>query len=555
MFLKPGHCNVPDTSVFQRPFPTWRSWRFVALLAIILCVATAARAAPAMTWLYPAGGTYQRETVVTVGGDHKQWPPTVWIENSDALPGVSITPMKDKGKLKVTLGELTTSNQVRFRLYDDTGATPLRSFVIDALPSVMEKETNGGPSPDKSQSVELPATVDGRLGKRGDVDAYAVTLQQGQTFVAAVLANRVIASPMDAILQLVDERGNVIAQNDEGYGLDPLIVYTAAREGTYVVRVYAYPETPSSSLTFSGGDDHIYRLTMTTGPYVDQVQHVEEEIDTPAQFQVSALGWNLPVTLTGQVDYKQLFAAGLAVQPNAGQLLPTFFPVHFVQPGTDAAQPTPIGPDICAVGVIARPKQTHHYVLDVTDDLKGKAVMLSVVAREAGSPLDARLAVADPDGKVVHDVDDTEKLPDPSIVFSPTKVGPYGVTVRDTFSHGGPRYAYRLTARNATPDFDIDIKGGEHVLTPGKPLTLDVTVNRRHGFAKVVRLALGDTNVPGVSLKAAESKAKGDSAKSVKVTLSAEKGRALWSGPMTIVATDDDGAERRVSIWLTVLKS
>ena len=55
----------------------------------------------------------------------------------------------------------------------------------------------------------------------------AVTLEAGQTLVASVEAYT-LASPVDAVLRLVDARGVQVAFNhDDGRTLDPFLAWTA----------------------------------------------------------------------------------------------------------------------------------------------------------------------------------------------------------------------------------------------------------------------------------------------------------------------------------------
>src|SRR5262249_50536920 len=153
-------------------------------------------------------------------------------------------------------------------LYDEDGATDLRPFIIGNLPEVIEAEPNDDPN--RPQSISpLPATINGRLARGGDVDGFSVTLHQGQTLVADLEANRHSGASRDAALQVVCDSGFVLAQNDDAVGRDPRIVFEAPTEGTYLVRVFAFPATPDSSIRFAGGSAFVYRLTLTTAGFLD----------------------------------------------------------------------------------------------------------------------------------------------------------------------------------------------------------------------------------------------------------------------------------------------
>ena len=79
---------------------------------------------------------------------------------------------------------------------------------------MVEQEPNDEPA--KAQKVErLPVVVNGRLGKRGDVDTFEVELRKGQTLVAALEGHGRLGSPMDGVLQVVSADGFVLEQVDD----------------------------------------------------------------------------------------------------------------------------------------------------------------------------------------------------------------------------------------------------------------------------------------------------------------------------------------------------
>ena len=97
---------------------------------------------------------------------------------------------------------------------------------------------------------------------------------------------------MDAVLQVVSADGFVLAQNDDDVGRDPRIVFEAPAAGTYIVRLFAFPATPDSSIRFAGGSAFVYRLTLTTGGFLDHAFPLAVGRDGPRA--VEAIGWNIP---------------------------------------------------------------------------------------------------------------------------------------------------------------------------------------------------------------------------------------------------------------------
>ena len=86
----------------------------------------------------------------------------------------------------------------------------------------------------------------------------------------------------------------VAAQNHDAIGLDPQLAFTAPRDGQYLVRLFAFPSEPDSSIRFAGGDSYLYRLTLTTGGFLD---HALPLAVGPEAGSVRLGGWNLPAEL------------------------------------------------------------------------------------------------------------------------------------------------------------------------------------------------------------------------------------------------------------------
>ncbi len=252
--------------------------------------AMAHAAPPVVNTFYPAGA--QRGTTVTVSaeGAFSHWPVKVWVNR----PGLEVIAAKENGKLRVTVADDAVPGPYFIRLFDKEGASVARPFVVGTLPEVMEQEPNDDYK--KPQRLDKSRVlVNGRLAKAGDVDTFALRLEKGQTLVASLEANRTLRSPMDAHLQILTMDGFVLAHNDDFHGLDPQIVFAVPKEGTYLVRTFAFPSVPDSTIRYAGGDKFVYRLTLTTGPFFDYAYPLAVSRSMPGD--VDMIGWNLPATL------------------------------------------------------------------------------------------------------------------------------------------------------------------------------------------------------------------------------------------------------------------
>ena len=202
-------------------------------------------APPKLTYLYPAG-VQKGKTVEIAAGDVDSWPPRIWVDDK----GIEIKPAKERGRLTFTALPDAKPGIHWIRLFNDDGASPLRPFMVGSLPEINEVEPNDDPKKPQTLS-DANVVVNGRLGVAGDVDHFSVSLKRGQTVVASMVANEILGSPMDAVLQIVTLDGFVLAENHDTHGLDPQIAFPVPKDGTYIIRTFAFPSQPDSSIRFA----------------------------------------------------------------------------------------------------------------------------------------------------------------------------------------------------------------------------------------------------------------------------------------------------------------
>ncbi len=259
----------------------------VVLATIFLGTIRAAARPPELTEVFPPGAARGKSVTLDAAGTWDHWPVKVWVEGN----GVEILAEKEKGKLKAVVASDAAPGVRWLRLYDSEGAAALRPFFVGVLPEQIEVEPNDEPRTPQ-RLVAPSATINGRLAKKGDVDGFSIRLTRGQLLVASVQAQRHLGSPMDAVLQVVNADGLVLAQNDDDIGSDPLIVFEPPITATYIVRLFAFPAKPDSSIQFAGARNYVYRLTLTTEGFLDYAFPLAVSSDGPKV--VDAIGWNVP---------------------------------------------------------------------------------------------------------------------------------------------------------------------------------------------------------------------------------------------------------------------
>ncbi len=494
--------------------------------ALIMLAATVVAAPPNVTALVPSGCQVGQSVEVAAQGALGE-KPQAWVSRA----GLKIDFAESGNKFKVTIAETAAPGVCWLRVFNGEGASSLRPFVIGTLPEVAEKEPNNAAK--EAQKLESSqVVVNGVLEKSGDVDTFAVSLKAGQTLVASLVAKQTLGSPMDGVLQVLGPRGFVLEHNDDDHGFDPQIVFTAAADADYPVRVFAFPAQADSSIQFAGGANYIYRLTLTTGPFVDHALPMSVLRGPSTTLRLH--GWNLPPELAE-------FPAG-AVEENSfvirHALLGNTLTLP-VEPQPSLAEAEPTEPSVefqelalpsSMTGVIGTPGDVDVFRVKLAAN---QAIVIRTDARTANSPLDPLLQILKADGSVIQEVDDASNGGfDPETNFTAPADGEYRVAITDRFGAGGPRFFYRLTALPSQPDFELRVAADAFVLNSDKPLEIPVTVDRQRGFAdeiEVVAVGLPDK----VTAELVVSEKTGDKSKEVKLLLKADPG-VSFAGPIRI---------------------
>lgn len=516
----------------------------------------AATDAPSITSLFPAGGRQGTSVLIQASGTLKPWPVQVQVEGE----GIEIQPEDDSGQFSVSISPNARPGVRWLRFYNPEGGASLRPFVVSALEELAEVEPNN--ANDEAQRVEpSPAIINARLQKSGDVDAFAVALESGQTLVAAIEANRLLGSPMDGVLQVVSPDGFVLAQADDSPLSDPRLEFVAPKAGTYLIRVFAFPATPDSTIRFAGGEDHVYRLTLTTSGYFDLAHPSVVERDN-AEVLIKPIGWNIqedvgPLEISFDTDHTGAvgWSTGLA-----GSVSLDTVDVPVLSEDEHGLSRLRVPSVIC--GRLLSDGEIDQLAVEAT---AGREIEFKVSARAFGSPLDALLQIQDSSGMLLAESDDSNGILDPIIKVKVPSNGELTLKVEDRHGRGGPRFLYRVEAREPTPDFELSIDTDHLELSTQTPLETTVKIQRLNGFDQQIQF-LAEGLPEGVVLEPVVSEPTGDSAKEVKLRFLAV-GAAPFSGSIRlvgqsgvdevrrVVGSERVGGSRTRDLWLTVLEA
>jgi hypothetical protein len=148
--------------------------------------------------------------------------------------------------------------------------------------------------------------------------------------------------------------------------------------------------------------------------------------------------------------------------------------------------PLPVTLPVVANGILDRPRAADYFIFGVNEP---KTVVLETHAMQIGYLTDPLVLIYDENGKRLAYQDDpttnTGKEPanmDPHLVFTLPKAGRYIAAVRDAQFRGDPAFLYRLTMKEAEPDFSLRVIGADETLYRGRTNHVLVRVRRLEGW-------------------------------------------------------------------------
>jgi len=522
--------------------------------------------------LFPPAVTLGSPVQVTAEGKFDSWPVQVWCDRQD----VTISPEKDSGKLSVTVAGDAQPGIAWVRLFDDASASGVVPLLIETVAVAMEVEPNNGLG--DATRIDLPAACVGKLEKNGDVDCFVVAATAGQTLIASVMANRVLDSPMDSVLQLVDKSGNVLVQSDDARGIDPQLVYQVPRDGDYVLRLVAFPLVPNSTIGFAGGAGFVYHMHVTTGPLVDHALPLVQAsplLDSPT-LSVSSSGAP-PISVPDSTAIRpgpQWVGWNLPASPPIVEVSPTdISPTVLVSPGAlgwhpqfvdrsargamlvDATAPLNAPEAVPAAGQLKAMIEVPSLpaIISGRIELAGQVISLKVPvvggmkyratlnSQASNLKLDGVLTVNDPETgqQLARNDDASGAVRDSMIDFTPAGKGEtkaVEIQITDLVGGFGADHGFSLMIGPISPTLDLTVAAGQFKVVSGSSVEIPVTVAWRDGFAESFELRAVDLPA-GVTATAVVADGK-EKPKEVKLKLEAAGGDSakLFQGPVRIVA-------------------
>lgn len=465
--------------------------RSLLVLFCFLTTASSAQAAPRITWMFPSGGERGATVRVQVGGTQLNGL-TGFFSTGQGLSARVLPPQpgedpRTERTLEITISADAALGGREARVYDATGASNPKVFAVGQFLELPEAEPNDVRS--EAQKLELPVTVNGRVGRGSDVDGFRFTLKKGQQAWAEIESQRLLANLGDSWLKgyawVEDSRGNLLAESNGYYRWDPYVQFVAPEDGEYTV---SYRD-----VQYRGAPTGVYRLTVSTGAHLYGVFPMGGQRGTATPVQL--VGANaerdpgLSVILPADAPeewIQQIFNVS-GVWTNAIPFAVSRFPNSLErEPNNDRASATQVEFPSELQGVLAAAGDVDWFVFR---GKKGDRLVAEVLSRGVGLPLDSLLTLRNAEGSLLTENDDGQdrnqddnRDRDSRLQRTLDADGDYYLQIRDVDGRGGPDFLYRLSLRPPLPNFRLQAQSDKPLVKAGSSVTLDLTVTRSDGF-------------------------------------------------------------------------
>ena len=451
----------------------------VLIWGMLFCQPCAAQKSPQLGYVYPpavqAGSTSQVQiggydftpdlqwfeyspyvTIVSTGilGDYQITPPPYW---SGPRAGVASMPIAREVPVQLSVDANALDGLAHVQVANANGSSQLATFLVSNLEQVVENRSR-----DLEQRLEsIPIGVSGRLSRLTEVDRYRFTARNDGLIHVELFARRVGAD-FNAIMQIHDAQGNMIADSADTLGTDRKLVFPAKVGDEFVVSLF--------DADFRGDPSYIYQMSIEDGAQIQRT--FPERIGKGIKQVVEFAGWGF---VTGGVALESLQQEILVpaehtedhwdvvLKTAVGEIVYPL-PVHS---STSASSPTILsidektGKDDGRIStgdfVLSRQFQAneseHRYRWECPKD---SVWNVELEAWRFASSLDLELSVLDSTGKLLINNDDVSGSTDAGLIFRTEADGEYQLVAR-RISHSsetmGNRYVLR--ASRQTPDYRL----------------------------------------------------------------------------------------------------
>lgn len=433
-----------------------------ALLAWVLCVPALDAAAPTLTSVLPNAFNPGTSVPVKFAGKLDGSERRVWCDDA----AIQFTPPDASGVSTASVGAEARPGLHLVRFVNSEGATLPVRFAVGPLPLVEEKEPNDEVSAPQTVA-KLPAWIQGRLEKGGDVDGYALTLKKDLPVFIKV-DGYALGSPVDLHFHVLNQKGTKLATASDARNLDPELTFIPPEDGIYLLQIAGFGHPPVADVNFTGSALCSYQIAVSQGSVVKRV--FPAAVPAAGKGAVEQRGQALKPE-TAKVE---LTAAPLAGTPDIGTVFPkdAFAPLEVVRakhpvkvlPDASLERPAECKPPEVIAGQLGKAGAEAAYRIGMK---KGERLQARFWSRSLGLGVEGDLVVNNPSGQqVAANANPADVFQEPSVAWTAAVDGDHTLVVRDLFRRGGEGCEFVLEIAAPLPGFTVE-------LADGKPVRLD----------------------------------------------------------------------------------
>jgi hypothetical protein len=434
-----------------------------------------------------------------------QIPACISISNMVVVE-VRIAPDADPGDHEIRLSTLKgVTNPLIFQVgaIREYSAKPIRTSPQQVLGKEVQALRKRG-AKDGDRDVQLPCTVNGQIGP-GEINRFHFQAKKGQQLVLAAQCRCLIPYIADAVpgwfqgvIALYDSKGREVAFG--GSKPDPIILFKVSEDGSYTLAIH-------DSL-YRGREDFIYRVRMGTQPYITSHFPLGGQVGVPTT--VSFEGVNFPDAMRQQaVNFDSPGIHELTIRdagfvsnevPFVVDSLPS---VMEIEDNNTEQNAQVVTNGVIINGRIESPDDVDMFRVE---GKAGETLVVEVMARRLGSPLDSFVTVTDGQGKLIALNDDCMDFgdgvnthhADSYLSVRLPASGAYFIRLADRAQKGGPEYAYRLRISPPQPDFELRLVPSSLALRYNSGAPITVYALRKDDYDGPIQLRL-DNPPPGIA--------------------------------------------------------
>lgn len=421
---------------------------------------------PLLTYTVPKTGTYYLQIRESTYDGDPRW---VYALVATRRPYAShVYPLAGKAGNKVEVEPIGSAAKVQPRVPvqfpAEVGVHEVqleigkeRTNPVTVISSTLDQhlETEPNDDPEKATPVTVPGGINGRIQERRDLDHFRFTAKKGKALRFDLQARRfgtLLNSSLHGVLEIMNQKGVILAANDATHGPEASLTFTPAADGEYVLRV--------RDLNSKGGPSFVYNVE---ADFARPDFTVRCDPDKAMIGPGSATAWFVHVVRTGG------FAGPVQVEVKG------------------------LPPDVTASPLTIPPTMTQ-----------------GVIVVEAAPQAEARAAAVEvfATGKVKNDAGQEETLvrraqSNQEIYFPGGGRGKFDVDMRT------------VGVTDPSDILKVNVSTKEITLKPGQEVKIDVDVLRRSDYDKAITLdiilrhlnsVIGDPLPPGVKIVAGKSK-------------------------------------------------